>query len=496
MTTESRREIAAAIDIGSNSIKMTIGCANGEGGVDQLDWASEVVRLGQGLDRTGLLDEERIESAIETLTRFAARAREHGAGRIVAVATEATRAAANGARFLDHVRKETGIEVRVLDGQDEAALMFRGVLADADLTGSVVVADIGGGSTELISARDGVMQMVRSLPLGSGRLTERFVTADPPQADEIAACEREASAVMQKLPPLGLPSGAADRLIVVGGTGEYMARLMAKDQGIDLDAVRIVLAKLLTLSAAELADEIEIPEARARVLPAGVAIVASIASCLHPDRIEISRSGIRTGLLLEALHGNDIATEEDSAAMTGAAELQPHDDSRSAKAQGNAPVGSFRETMRALIGERWRVVWAAIPVALEDSNIEGVHDVRVASRRLRAAMDVAEPAFPGKWYKSLHRTAKKITGALGEVRDRDVLLEAMRADRSTAPPVEHPGIDRLIDRVERERTEARVEMEHFLRQLLDGPLWSELERHFRTTEEPANESSSLDGLAS
>ena len=122
--------------------------------------------------------------------------------------------------------------------------------------------------------------------------------------------------------PLGLPSGGADRLIVVGGTGEYMARLMAEDQTIDLDAVRIVLAKLLTLSAAELADEIEIPEARARVLPAGVAIVASIASCLHPDRIEISRSGIRTGLLLEALYGDDSATADDRAARTGEDDLR------------------------------------------------------------------------------------------------------------------------------------------------------------------------------
>jgi exopolyphosphatase/pppGpp-phosphohydrolase len=496
MTSESPREIAAAIDIGSNSIKMTIGCANGAGGVDQIDWASEVVRLGQGLDRTGVLDEERIESAIETLKRFAAQARERGAGRIVAVATEATRAAANGARFLERVREETGVEVRVVDGQDEAALMFRGVQADADLTGSVVVADIGGGSTELISARDGVMQMVRSLPLGSGRLTERFVIADPPQADEIAACKREAGAVMQMLSPLGLPRPTADRLIVVGGTGEYMVRLMAEAQTIDLDAVRTVLAKLLTLSAAELADEIEIPEARARVLPAGVAIVAAIASWLHPDRIEISRSGIQTGLLLEALYGDDGATADDRAANTGAAPLEPHDNNRLAKQQRRATEGSFRETMRALISERWRVVWAAIPVALEGSNIEGVHDVRVASRRLRAAMDVAKPAFPGKWYKSLHRTAKEITSALGEVRDRDVLLEALHADRSTATPVEQPGIDRLIERVECERTAARAEMERFLRELLDSPLRSELERRFGTIEEAANGSAPLDGRAS
>ena len=77
-----------------------------------------------------------------------------------------------------------------------------------------------------------------------------------------------------------------------------------------------------------------------------------------------------------------------------------------------------------------RRVLAAIPIALAGTDIEGVHDVRVASRRLRAAMDIAAPAFPGKWYKPLHRTAKEITGALGEVRDRDVLLEALRADRA------------------------------------------------------------------
>ncbi len=493
MTAEAMRPIGAAIDIGSNSIKMTIARASDDGGIEQLDWASEVVRLGEGLDRTGLLDEQRVETAIETLGRFVAQAREHGATRIVGVATEATRAAANGATFLDRVRAEAGIDVRVIDGQEEAALTFRGLQAGTDLTGSIVVADIGGGSTELISARDGVMQMVKSLPLGSGRLTDRLVVADPPRPDEIDACEREAGAVIQTLPPLGLPSGETDRLIVVGGTGEYMARLLADVQCIDLEAVRIVLAKLATLSAAELADEIDIPEARARVLPAGVAVVAAIASSLHPNRIEISRSGVRTGLLLEALYDSAAVKVDEPAAIAESAEVPTYDDRRQPNAESNTVDESFRETMRALIAERWRVVWKAIPVALEGTDIEGVHDVRVASRRLRAAMDVAQPAFPGKWYKPLHRTAKEITSALGEVRDRDVLLEALRGDRSVATVVEHPGIDRLIDRVEGERALARAEMERFLRQLLDGPLRSELERRFWMTGAPASEPTAPEG---
>jgi hypothetical protein len=488
--------MAAAIDIGSNSIKMTTGCANGAGGIDQVDWASEVVRLGEGLDQTGFLDEERIEAAIETLKRFAAQARERGATRIIAVATEATRAAANGGKFLERVRAESGIDVRVVDGEVEAGLMFRGLAADTDLTGFLAVADIGGGSTELISARDGKIQTVRSLPLGSGRLTDRFVVADPPRPDEIAACESEARAVIQTWQPLGLPSGVPDRLIVVGGTGEYMARLVADDQDIDLQAVRTVLAKLLTLTAAEVADEIDVPEARARVLPAGVAIVASIASCLRSDRIEIARSGIRTGMLLEALYGDDIVATDDSATKTRGGEEQSADAGRRKKVQPEAGYRSFRETMRALIAERWQAVWEAIPAALEGTDIEGVHDVRVASRRLRAAMDVAAPAFSGKWYKPLQRTAKEITGALGEVRDRDVLLEALRADRSVAPLAEHPGIDRLIERAECERAAARVDMERYLRQLLDGQLRNELERRFGLTQEPANGPDLLEGRAS
>jgi exopolyphosphatase/pppGpp-phosphohydrolase len=484
MTSNFAQKTAAAIDIGSNSIKMTIGRDNPEGGVNQLDWASEVVRLGQGLDRTGLLNEERIEAAIETLTRFAAQARERGATRIVAVATEATRAAANGSMFLDRVREQTGIDVRVVDGQAEAALTFRGLATDTDLTGSVMVADIGGGSTELIASHDGAMQAAESLPLGSGRLTDRFIVADPPRLDELAACEIEADAVIAAAQPFSLPPDTSIRLIVVGGTGEFMARLISDPQHITLEAVRVVLAKLATLSAAEVADEIDIPEARARVLPAGVAIVAAIASRHGPERIEISRSGIRAGLLLEALYGEGLGPDPGSESNACSADERSRPEAVSATGEQDSTEVSFRETMSALISQRWQTVLAAIPVALAGTDIEGVHDVRVASRRLRAAMDIAAPAFPGKWYKALHRTAKEITGALGEVRDRDVLLEALRKERSAAPLAEHPGIDRLIDRVEGERVAARADMERYLRQLLDGPLRGELERRFGTSEAP------------
>lgn len=152
------------------------------------------------------------------------------------------------------------------------------------------------------------------------------------------------------------------------------------------------------------------------------------------------------------------------------------------------PDETYRSVMRSLIGARWEDVWKAVPRAVEGSDLEGVHDVRVASRRLRAAMDVAEPAFLSSWFKPLHKAAKEITSELGEVRDRDVMIEYLTTARDQAPPNERPGIDRLIARVERERTAAREEMESFLRRLAEQGLRDETRRRF-PIDQPAGKNS-------
>ncbi|MGI8474784.1 MAG: CHAD domain-containing protein [Thermomicrobiales bacterium] len=149
-----------------------------------------------------------------------------------------------------------------------------------------------------------------------------------------------------------------------------------------------------------------------------------------------------------------------------------------AKETGMDPRQSYRSAMRGLIGARFGQVWKAVPVAVEGVDPEGVHDVRVASRRLRAAMDVADGCFPGEWYKPLHRAAKEITGALGDVRDRDVLIEFLQGERGRAPAGEHVGIDRLIARVAAERDEARVRMVAFLEELRRKDIAGEAVRRF------------------
>ncbi len=142
------------------------------------------------------------------------------------------------------------------------------------------------------------------------------------------------------------------------------------------------------------------------------------------------------------------------------------------------PALPYRSVMQDLIAERWGAVWRAIPAAIEGADTEGVHDVRVASRRLRAAMDVAVECFPASWYRPLHSLAKQLTSELGTVRDRDVLLEHLMRERDAAPPGDHPGLDRLIARITRERDAARAQMVAFLQRVMTGNLPAETVRRF------------------
>lgn len=297
---DANLRVIAAFDLGSNSIKMTVARQGADDQLTEFLWRSATVRLGSGIESSGRLADDRIEAAIAVLTEFGAEARAVGATRLIGVATEATRVASNGEDFLERVRAEVGLELASISGDREAELTYRGIKMENDLQGDVVIADVGGGSTEVIVATGGVFQSGRSIPLGSGRLTDRLVEHDPPSLDEIAAC-REAAG--EALNPLGLTLRGIDRLIAVGGTGEYLTRLATPGAVITINEVDRVLDRLTRTPSQELAELLTVAESRARVLPAGVAIVRELAERLRPSSIEGARSGIRTGLLLAAFAG-------------------------------------------------------------------------------------------------------------------------------------------------------------------------------------------------
>jgi exopolyphosphatase / guanosine-5'-triphosphate,3'-diphosphate pyrophosphatase len=268
--------------------------------LEEFCWRSETVRLGAGIDQTGRLADDRIEAAADTIQRFAAEARAQGATRLIGVATEATRVAENGQAFLDRIRAESGIELTAISGDQEAELTFKGLAATTDLDGRILVADIGGASTELIAADDERIEFSRSLPLGSGRLTDRHVTSDPPTKIELESCHDE---TVRQLRSFEQDLGTRDRLIAVGGTGEYLMPLIPHDGSATPQDVDAVMAFFETISSEQLASQLSIPVARARVLPAGVAIVRALADLTKPQVVEGAMSGIRTGLLLAAFAG-------------------------------------------------------------------------------------------------------------------------------------------------------------------------------------------------
>ena len=291
--------IIAVFDIGSNSVKMSVGRCGDDGSSREFAWRSATTRLSAGVDRTGRLADERMSATLLALEEMSTQALALGARRLIAVATEATRIASNGPEFLDRIQEATGIAVDTIAGDREVELTFLGLSRAIDRTGTMVVADIGGGSSELIVAVEGSMVSGQSLPIGSGRLTDEFVSHDPPSRP---ALKNIREAVRERLSAVGLPK-QTDRLVIVGGTGEFMGRLLPRDFPVPVSMAEKGLERAAKLPAVELARLIEINVDRARVLPAGIATALAIADLSAPALVIGAPSGIRAGMLQLACCG-------------------------------------------------------------------------------------------------------------------------------------------------------------------------------------------------
>jgi exopolyphosphatase/guanosine-5'-triphosphate,3'-diphosphate pyrophosphatase len=213
----------AAIDCGTNSIKVLIGTVRDDGRLDTVLRDSRVVRLGQGVDRTGELADEALERTFAALDEFAETIRRHGVppARVRFCATSATRDASNAAVFREGVRRRLGIEPEVLSGDEEAALVYAGAIA-AQVPmppEPVLVVDIGGGSTELVLGEGDRRQAV-SMDIGSVRLHERHLHTDPPTAAEVAACVAD---IDGQLDAAGIPLEGTRTVIGTSGTIKTLA---------------------------------------------------------------------------------------------------------------------------------------------------------------------------------------------------------------------------------------------------------------------------------
>ncbi len=193
----------AAIDCGTNSIRLLVADINvgaGNSTLVDVDRRMEIVRLGQGVDRTGRLAPEALDRTFAALRRYADRISELGAERVRMVATSATRDAANRAEFVAGVQHILGVPPEVVSGDEEAQLSYVGATRElgADMTPPFLVVDIGGGSTELVLG-NGNLRSAISVDIGCVRLTERHFHDDPPTADQVVAARADIEAALDRV---------------------------------------------------------------------------------------------------------------------------------------------------------------------------------------------------------------------------------------------------------------------------------------------------------
>ncbi|HQQ76355.1 MAG TPA: Ppx/GppA phosphatase family protein, partial [Thermoanaerobaculia bacterium] len=216
-------KVLAAIDVGSNSIKLLVARRDPDdpGHAFEVLREKEMVRLGQQTLAEGALSEEAMEDGLDCLARYAALARAAGAESIAAVATCAVREAANGGEFVRRARRETGVRLAVISGEEEARLITRAVRADLPPScDPILVLDIGGGSTEVVVATGEKVLLAESLDLGAVRLTDLFVSSDPLSPHDEKALRK---AVRSRLARLEKPVAKARIKTAVGTSGTILA---------------------------------------------------------------------------------------------------------------------------------------------------------------------------------------------------------------------------------------------------------------------------------
>jgi exopolyphosphatase / guanosine-5'-triphosphate,3'-diphosphate pyrophosphatase len=292
----------AAIDLGTNTIRLLLADVE-DGRVDEIEARTAITRLGEGVDSRRRLLPVPIARTRNVLSDYRRRLEALGAERTLAVATSAIRDAENGDAFLGEVEWSYGFATRLVGGDEEAELMFRGVTSDGDLDRPTLLLDVGGGSTEVVvAAPEGVRSRV-SLDIGSVRLTERFLHGDPPTPDELAAC---AEHVRRALPD----SLDVEEAIGVAGTVTSLAaidleldvydRTTVHGHKLPLEAIGREVARLAELPLAERRRVRGLHRERAPVIVAGGIIVREALTSLGLRNVTVSERDILHGIALEA----------------------------------------------------------------------------------------------------------------------------------------------------------------------------------------------------
>jgi exopolyphosphatase / guanosine-5'-triphosphate,3'-diphosphate pyrophosphatase len=289
--------LCGCIDIGSNTTRVLVAEARG-GQLHELLQRRAFTRIGKGLKAGGEIPRAKIEEVADVVASHRELAETVGADPVRTVATAAIRSAANRDEFVEVVSERGGVEVTILDGEEEARLAFLGATSTLgqELEGSVGVVDVGGGSTEIAvgTVADGVTWWA-SFRLGSGQLADDHLRSDPPAAAELEAMGAHAAGILE-----GVDVPRPDCAVAVGGSAASLRRLVGAV--LEEETMQRALRVLSEAPAAEVARRFALDEQRIRLLPAGIIALDAAAHRLGCP-LMIGRGGLREGVLLELAAG-------------------------------------------------------------------------------------------------------------------------------------------------------------------------------------------------
>ncbi|MFL5907620.1 MAG: hypothetical protein ACJ75Z_08495 [Solirubrobacterales bacterium] len=300
--------LCGAIDIGSNTTRLLVAEPE-EGQLRKVMEQRAYTRIGKGASKKGKITAEKIAEVAEVVTTQVRLAEEMGAEVVKTVATAAIREAKNRDKVVKEIEEAAGVEVQVLDEEEEGRLAFIGATKSLGhpVEGTVAVVDVGGGSSEVIfgTVVEGVSE-VQSYKIGSGSLAEDHLESDPPSAAEIRALRDHIGDFFEEI-ELEQP----DQAVAVGGSATSLRTLVGAV--LEYETLERAVRVLTTDEIYDVAKRFELDSRRVKLLPAGVLLLEKFSEMLGQP-LQIGKGGLREGIILTLLNGDQGGTEEKLAA--------------------------------------------------------------------------------------------------------------------------------------------------------------------------------------
>ena len=296
----------AVVDLGTNSTRLLVAEVD-DRTVRELDRRTNVTRLGEGVDAAGRLSDAGIERVANVLAGYREAIDALGAETAIGVATSAVRDAANGGEFRDMLAGRFGLDLRVISGEEEARLTFRGATYAREVSGAeTMVVDIGGGSTEYVVGEPGAEPRFHvSTRLGSVRQTERHAELEAMRAEARSIITGDVPEAIRASVDAGIAvAGTATSLAAIDLVLERYDRDRVDGHSLSIGAVEVMLARLAELPLAERRKVTGLHPDRAPTIVAGAAILAESMRAFGLDRIEVSEADLLHGAALVAAAGD------------------------------------------------------------------------------------------------------------------------------------------------------------------------------------------------